>query len=177
MKRLLSYAILIFMALALISCSEDKRKKALLPNISGHAGEVIVVIDKGDWEGAVGTILRDTLGQDCKFLPQREPLYSLVNVIPSGFTNMFQIHRNIIVVNIKNDVTELWVSTSKADEKASVTVEGSKDMKVGLNKRVVVVTAENGKTHLIPVADEMIVEIDADDKSIVVELPIGLLDL
>lgn len=40
-----------------------------------------------------------------------------------------------------------------------------------------VVTAENGKTHLIPVADEMIVEIDADDKSIVVELPIGLLDL
>lgn len=106
MKRLLSYAILIFMALALISCSEDKRKKALLPNISGHAGEVIVVIDKGDWEGAVGTTLRDTLGQDCKFLPQREPLYSLVNVIPSGFTNMFQIHRNIIVVNIKNDVTE-----------------------------------------------------------------------
>ena len=94
------------MALALISCSEDKRKKALLPNISGHAGEVIVVIDKGDWEGAVGTTLRDTLGQDCKFLPQREPLYSLVNVIPSGFTNMFQIHRNIIVVNIKNDITD-----------------------------------------------------------------------
>lgn len=94
------------MALALISCSEDKRKKALLPNISGHAGEVIVVVDKGDWEGTVGTTLRDTLGQDCKFLPQREPLYSLVNVIPSGFTNMFQIHRNIIVVNIKNDITD-----------------------------------------------------------------------
>lgn len=94
------------MALAITSCSSEKRKKALLPNISGHAGEVIVVIDKGDWEGAVGTTLRDTLGQDCKFLPQREPLYSLVNVIPSGFTNMFQIHRNIIVVNIKNDVTE-----------------------------------------------------------------------
>ena len=49
-------------------------------------------------------------------------------------------------VTIKNDVTELWVSTSKADAKASVTVEGSKDMKVGANKRVVVVTAENGNT-------------------------------
>lgn len=106
MKRFLSYAIIALMALAITSCSSEKRKKALLPNISGHAGEVIVVIDKGDWEGAVGTTLRDTLGQDCKFLPQREPLYSLVNVIPSGFTNMFQIHRNIIVVNIKNDVTE-----------------------------------------------------------------------
>ena len=106
MKRLLSYAICIIAVLAVVSCSETKRKKALLPNISGHAGEVIVVIDRGDWESAVGTTLRDTLAQDCKFLPQREPLYSLVNVAPSGFTNMFQIHRNIIIVNIKNDILE-----------------------------------------------------------------------
>lgn len=40
-----------------------------------------------------------------------------------------------------------------------------------------IVNAENGKTHLIPVADEMIVEIDAENKSIIVELPIGLLEL
>ena len=51
--------------MTVISCSSDKRKKALLPNISGHAGEVVVVVDKGDWEGAVGTTLRDTLAQDC----------------------------------------------------------------------------------------------------------------
>ena len=106
MRRLFTYAIVLITAMAMISCSEAKRKKALLPNISGHAGEVIVVIDKGDWEGSVGTTLRDTLAQDCRFLPQSEPLYSLVNVIPSGFTNMFQIHRNIILVNIKNDILE-----------------------------------------------------------------------
>ena len=106
MKRILSYMVIAIAALTLISCSGDKRQKALLPNISGHAGEVIVVINKGDWEGAIGTTLRDTLAQDCKFLPQREPLYSLVNVIPSGFNQMFQIHRNIIIINVKNDVTE-----------------------------------------------------------------------
>ena len=110
MKRLLSYALIILTAIAMISCDSSKRRKALLPNISGHAGEVIVVIDKADWEGAVGTTLRDTLAQDCKFLPQREPLYTLVNVIPSGFTNMFQIHRNIIIVNIKNDILEPGVT-------------------------------------------------------------------
>lgn len=92
--------------IATVSCNEKSRKKALLPNISGHAGEVIVVVDKADWEGEVGTTLRDTLTQDCRFLPQREPLYNLVNVLPSGFVNMFQIHRNIILVNIKNDVLE-----------------------------------------------------------------------
>ena len=92
--------------LAIASCSEEKRKKALLPNISGKAGEVIVVIDKGLWEGAVGTALRDTLTADCPFLPQREPLYNLVDVAPSGFNNMFQIHRNIIIVNISSSVVE-----------------------------------------------------------------------
>lgn len=106
MKRLIKLAMLAAAVLCTISCNEGARRKALLPNISGKAGEVIVVIDKADWEGAVGTTLRDTLAADCPFLPQKEPLYSLVNVIPSGFTNIFQLHRNIVIVNISKDVTE-----------------------------------------------------------------------
>ena len=107
MKRILKYFALILAAAAVLtSCSEEKRRKALLPNISGKAGEVVIVIDKTDWEGAVGTALRDSLACDCPYLPQREPLYNLVNVAPSGFGNMFQIHRNIITVNISSSVTE-----------------------------------------------------------------------
>ncbi len=110
MKRILTYLILVMAAVTLISCSEAKRKQALLPNISGKAGEVIVVIDKGQWEGMVGTVLRDSLACEYPFLPQSEPLYTLVDVAPSGFTQMFQIHRNIIIVNIKPDVTEPGVT-------------------------------------------------------------------
>ena len=86
MKRTFKY-ILVALAtvLTLASCNEEKRKKALLPNISGKAGEVIVVIGKTDWEGALGTVIRDTLACDCPFLPQREPLYSLVDVPMAGF--------------------------------------------------------------------------------------------
>ena len=91
--------------IAMVSCGGNGRKKALLPNVSGKAGEVIVVIDKNDWEGAVGTAIRDTLAADCPFLPQREPLYSLVNVAPGGFGSMFQIHRNILILNISPKVT------------------------------------------------------------------------
>ena len=92
--------------LALASCNEEQQKKALLPNISGKAGEVIVVIGQNDWEGAVGTVLRDSLSCDFPMLPQREPLFSLANVPQSAFTSMFQIHRNLIIVNISKDVTE-----------------------------------------------------------------------
>ncbi len=102
MKRLLTL-LTFFLMLASCQCGI---KKALLPSISGKAGEVIVVIDKGNWEGIVGTEIRDTLASDCPYLPQREPLYTLINVPPSSFTSIFEIHRNIILVNIDNKVTE-----------------------------------------------------------------------
>lgn len=106
MKRILTVMVLVASVLTLISCNSSKKREVLLPNISGKAGEVIIVIDKGQWEGAVGTTLRDSLACDCPFLPQREPLYTLVNVAPNGFTQMFQLHRNIVIVNISSDVTE-----------------------------------------------------------------------
>ena len=106
MKRILTYCAAALLALCAISCNEQKTRKALLPNISGKPGEVIVVINKGDWEGALGTVLRDSLACDFPFLPQREPMYDLVNVAPGGFTSMFQLHRNIIVTNISTEVTE-----------------------------------------------------------------------
>ena len=107
MKRFLKYmAATLAAVMALASCTEQQKRKALLPNISGKAGEVIVVIDKGNWEGQVGTVLRDSLAQETPYLPQREPLFGLVNVPQNAFTNMFQIHRNIIVVNINKTVTE-----------------------------------------------------------------------
>ena len=84
--------------LALVSCNEEQQRKALLPNISGKAGEVIVVIGQNDWEGAIGTTLRDSLSCDFPQLPQREPMFSLVNVPQAAFNNMFQIYRNIIII-------------------------------------------------------------------------------
>lgn len=106
MKRILTFAALAATLLAIVSCSGEKRKNALLPNVSGKAGEVIVVISKSEWEGIVGTEIREILASDCPFLPQKEPLYTLVNIVPSTFTNIFQIHRNILLVNIDSSVTE-----------------------------------------------------------------------
>ena len=114
MNRFLKYlAVALAAVTALSSCTEAQKKKALLPNISGKAGEVIVVIDKGNWEGLVGNTLRDSLAKETPYLPQREPLFGLVNVPQNAFTNMFQIHRNIIVANINNTVTEPGVVIRK----------------------------------------------------------------
>lgn len=106
MKRILTYSLIALLSICAISCNRNKTRKALLPNISGKPGEIVVVITKGCWEGSFGSVLRDSLEAEFPFLPQSEPMYELVNVAPSGFTSMFQIHRNIIVANIAADVTE-----------------------------------------------------------------------
>ena len=107
MKRILTYILIALSALMTVSCKDKATtKKTLLPSISGKAGEVLVVINKADWEGATGTTLRDSLECECQYLPQREHLFTLTSVTPSNFTNMFRIHRNILIMNISSDVTE-----------------------------------------------------------------------
>ncbi len=176
MKRILTYLAMAAATLLLISCNENKRREALLPNISGKAGEVIVVIDKGQWEGAVGTALRDSLACDCPFLPQREPLYTLVNVAPGGFTQMFQLHRNIIIVNISGDVTEpgviyrndVWarpqcvirINAADSDSAVQLIKENSKRMTATIEQaerdRVIANSKKYEELSLAPVVTEMI---------------------
>ena len=96
--------LVLFAALAALLCSCGRGSTKLLPSVSGKAGEVLVVMDTYHWENSLGGILRDTLTQDCAFLPQKEPLYNLVHVTPSNFTQMFQIHRNIILFNVNSAV-------------------------------------------------------------------------
>ena len=100
MKYSLRIIGLLSLILAATGCKNAKSSKTLLPNVSGKAGEIIVVIDKDNWEGAVGTSIRDLLASDCPYLAQREPLFTLANVPPGSFTNMFKVHRNILILNI-----------------------------------------------------------------------------
>lgn len=78
--------------------------KALLPNVSGKAGEILVVIDKDGWEGKLGDSVRQVLTSDCPYLAQKEPLFSLSNVTPGGFADLFKVHRNILIFNINPSV-------------------------------------------------------------------------
>ena len=61
-------AVILFAAMlaSLVSCKTGG--KALLPNVSGKAGEVAVVIDKENWEGSLGTEVKGLLARDCDCL-------------------------------------------------------------------------------------------------------------
>lgn len=148
--------------------------KNLLPNVSGKAGEVLVVSEKCDWEGVVGSALRDSLGADCPFLPMKEPLYSLTNITPSNFSQMFQIHRNIIMLNVNAGVNnpgvvvrkDKWarpqivivVNASSSDEAASLLRDKMHTVLATLEQaerdRVIANTRQYQERKLAPVVEE-----------------------
>ena len=102
-------SLLAVLVIAVMAVSCKGSDKPLLPNISGKAGEVIVVMDKDNWDGNLGSVTRDLLTADYPFLPQREPLFSVVNVPPTGFADLFKIHRNILIYNVSADVRKAGV--------------------------------------------------------------------
>ena len=99
MKSKVLVALVLGAAVAFFSgCKQSAR--SLLPNVSGKAGEVLVVIEREQWEGNLGSAIREVLADDTPYLAQREPLFNLSNVPPGSFNNMFKMHRNLLLVNI-----------------------------------------------------------------------------
>ncbi|MBP5635780.1 MAG: DUF4837 family protein [Bacteroidales bacterium] len=144
MKKIIA---VIAAVLALVSCKNSG--KVLLPNVSGKAGEVIVVLDKADWEGTLGNEVRDLLADECPWLTPREPLYSLVNVVPSNFVDLFKVHRNIVFfefnpqveegVILRNDVwaspqVVLQINAHDADSAVAVLKENSEVILNGIEQ-------------------------------------------
>lgn len=140
MKRL--YVVFMVCTLAFAGC---KSTGTLLPNVSGKAGEVIVVMDRENWEGSLGSDARDLLASECPFLVQQEPLYNLVNLAPTNFTDLFKIHRNIVLFNInpQNDTTgvfyrhNVWANPQMVIQVSAYDSEGARTL-----------LEENGKTVL-----------------------------
>jgi len=95
---------MMIVALAFSSCGDNGIQ--LKQSVSGKAGEIVVVANKVYWESEPGTLLRDILACDYPLLPQKEPSFTLINIPENAFTNIFQIHRNIIIVKVDENIEE-----------------------------------------------------------------------
>ncbi len=89
------------------SCGE---RTPMLPNVTGTAGQVVVVINAPVWEGDAGRQLGRILSSDHPALPQREPMFDIVQIGHASFSNIFKTHRNIVRVNISSQYNEASMS-------------------------------------------------------------------
>ena len=99
-----SLFLLAVLAFVLASCGDDD--SAYMKTVNGKAGEVIVILDKTNWDAEVGTSVRDVLAKDYPMLNQPEPSFTLININQNAFSDLFKGHRNILYFNISPKITE-----------------------------------------------------------------------
>ncbi|MDD4107985.1 MAG: DUF4837 family protein [Prolixibacteraceae bacterium] len=83
---------------SLFSCKDDGT--GMQKNITGKAGELVIIISDEAWDGNPGKMLRSNLAQEHVALPQDEPLFDLINVPHNAFKSIFKSTRNIIQTTI-----------------------------------------------------------------------------
>ncbi len=91
--------LLVFLLIVAAAC-QHKGAPVLYTNITGKAGETIVVMSKVAWDDLPGNLIRRTLAQPQLALPQEEPIFDLVNVPHEAFKDIFLKTRNIIQTKI-----------------------------------------------------------------------------
>ena len=102
-QMMLKFSVLFFLTFVLFSC--NLKEGAKMETITGKSNEVVIVIGKEVWTGRVGSAIRQTLAQPQASLPQEEPIFSLINVPPEAFINIFKTSRNLITVKISPTTT------------------------------------------------------------------------
>jgi len=95
--------VLMFFAVLFFSSCKDTNT-GIHTNVTGKAGEVVVVISEEEWNSDMGQLIRQHLAQEHVALPQDEPLFDLVKVPHNAFTKIFKTTRNILQTQISSAV-------------------------------------------------------------------------
>jgi hypothetical protein len=100
-QSFISISIIAGIIFILFACKPDQQgSKSTLPGVSGKPGEIVVVMDTAKFNRAPGLAIKKELQKAKRALPQAEPIFSLVNIPPHSFKNVFQRYRNILIINI-----------------------------------------------------------------------------
>ncbi|WP_298767294.1 DUF4837 family protein [uncultured Polaribacter sp.] len=103
MKKIVAICILF----ALLSACQGNDKFVLRGSI-GTLNKVMVVTKASNWNGDLGTIIRNSFGELVVGLPQPEPVLKVSQIAPAGFNSMMKINRNILVIGTA-DKDEFYV--------------------------------------------------------------------
>lgn len=94
MKKILS---IVTLTILLSACVGND--KMILRESIGKINKVMVVAKISDWTGDVGAEIRNSFGELQVGLPQPEPILSVSQVAPNGFSSMMKASRNILIIN------------------------------------------------------------------------------
>jgi hypothetical protein len=107
MTSLKNYLILFLLPFLAMSClknpgSGNSGKNSSLPNVTGPAGEVLIVMENNLWKSESGRALCEELEQEFPALPQPETLFDVIHIPSAAFDDLFKMHRSIVIVDVSS---------------------------------------------------------------------------
>jgi len=70
---------------------------------NGNIDEIIVIMEKYDWQGALGDTVRHYFTQAYDILPQYESIFDVRYLEPNGFSNLLTSARNVVIFDVLNN--------------------------------------------------------------------------
>jgi hypothetical protein len=92
--------IMFLLAVSFLFSCNPKGQVSMMKNVTGKAGEMVIVVNKNIWDGDVDSLFSAILTQDQIGLPQPEPIFDLLQIPNEAFTDIFKTTRNLILIKI-----------------------------------------------------------------------------
>ena len=101
---------LAFSLIILVSTSCRERNRSDKVRSIGNTSEVLVVVEnEQQWENKIGQVIREYLEVEQHGLNQSEPIFKLAHLQKQSFSEMFQKHRNLLIVEIDKKAEKAMV--------------------------------------------------------------------
>ncbi len=129
MNRMVNYFWPVLTSFILLSCNSGNQQP-LLSSSSGKPGDLIIVMNKAEWDDKPGEELKRIFREPYQVLPQYEPLFDIMQVPHDGFGNLMKVQRNILDVVISPRYTTSKMVVQKdlwAKSQLVVTIYASSD--------------------------------------------------
>lgn len=97
--------LLFMLGLGLLSACEDGKQRTL-PDALASSGDLVVISDKGIWNGKVGEAVRKTFASEQPGLPQSEPWFKLLHFEEGKFNGITQRYRSILLLTTLDNASK-----------------------------------------------------------------------
>lgn len=95
----MKYTILIFATVvALLAGCNKETDPDYLPKANGKPGEIVVIVDSLQWNGALGSALKRIFRAEVPALPQDEPMFTVIYAHPERNMSLLTQLRNLVYV-------------------------------------------------------------------------------
>lgn len=96
----------LLLVISLNACEQGAKR---LPQAAGAQGEILVVMDKGHWEGPPGEAVRNVLSGPLPRMPRPEPRFRVAQCAHAHLGDMLRTHRNLFIADIgTQDSSGTW---------------------------------------------------------------------